>query len=159
MIHPRFGKLPELMSTRPNQKWLLIPTSDGFVEITSVLNGKVLDVFHENLAENAEIVQFTRNGKPNRHAFHDVGLASAALVAQATSSSLDVHQMAGIVPECFREKLGIPPDWEPVAALAIGYPGDPSKLPEDLREREQAPRVRKPQSEFVFTDKWGNALP
>ena len=42
---------------------------------------------------------FTRNGKPNRHAWHDVGLAMGNLVAQATALGLHVHMMAGILPE------------------------------------------------------------
>ena len=32
--------------------------------------------------------------------------------------------------------------------IAIGYPGDPESLPEDLREKELAPRQRKPIREF-----------
>ena len=35
-----------------------------------------------------------------------------------------------------RETYGIPDNAEPVAALAIGYLGDPNSLPPDLRERE-----------------------
>src|SRR6202050_3293266 len=34
---------------------------------------------------------FQSTGKPNRHAFHDVGLAIAALTVQATASALGVH--------------------------------------------------------------------
>ena len=45
------------------------------------------------------------------------------------------------------------------ARIAIGYPGNPDELPEDLRERELGERSRKPQSEFVFAGKWEVALP
>ena len=38
---------------------------------------------------------FDANGQPNRHAFHDVGLAVANLIVQATALGLGVHQMAG----------------------------------------------------------------
>src|SRR5262249_34891150 len=38
---------------------------------------------------------FTHNGKPNRTAQHDVGLASENLVLQATELGLVTHQMAG----------------------------------------------------------------
>ena len=37
---------------------------------------------------------FEHNGKPNRHAWHDVGLAVAQLTMQATHEGLAVHQMA-----------------------------------------------------------------
>ncbi len=98
---------------------------------------------------------FAKNNQMNRHAFHDVGLAMAQLTVQATAEGLFVHQMAGILPDKAREVFGIPADWEPVAGVAVGYLGDPNQLPERLRERELAPRTRKPLDEFVFTGTWG----
>ncbi len=95
------------------------------------------------------------NGKPNRHALHDVGLAVGNLVVQATAMDLVVHQMAGILPETIRESFVVPSGFEPVTGLAIGYPGDPQALPSDIRERERAPRSRKRLEEFVFTKTWG----
>jgi hypothetical protein len=46
-----------------------------------------------------------------------------------------------------------------VAGIALGYPGDPEALPERLRQRELAPRERKPLTEFVFTGHWGRTSP
>jgi nitroreductase len=102
---------------------------------------------------------FAKNGKPNRHALHDVGLAAAQLTLQASALGLAVHQMAGFSTERARELFAIPEDFEPVAAIAIGYPGNPDELPEDLRERELGERSRKPHSEFVFAGKWEAPLP
>lgn len=34
--------------------------------------------------------------------------------------------------------------------MAIGYPGDPDLLPENLKDRELAPRFRLDQNEFVM---------
>lgn len=90
---------------------------------------------------------FAHNGKPNRHAWHDVGAASALLSIQAASLGLMVHQMAGIEGEVVRERFSIPGELDIVAALAIGYPGDPDQLDEALRARELAPRTRKPLAE------------
>ena len=98
---------------------------------------------------------FARNGKPNRHALHDVGQAVADLTMQATSLGLFVHQMAGFSVEKARETYGIPETAEPVAAMAVGYLGDPNVLPPDLREREMALSGRKPIGEFVFSGVWG----
>jgi nitroreductase len=98
---------------------------------------------------------FDRNGQPNRHAWHDVGAASATLCLQATALGLFVHQMAGILPAQARTVYGIPEGWEPVAGLAVGYPGDPAALPEKLRQRQDAPRSRKEITSFVFAGKWG----
>ena len=102
---------------------------------------------------------FEDDGKPNRHAFHDVGLAVANLIVQATALGLVVHQMAGIFPDKIRELYGIPEGYEAVAGIALGYPGDPQSLPEGLRKRELAPRERKPLTEFVFSGSWGQTSP
>jgi len=102
---------------------------------------------------------FERNQKPNRHAFHDVGLAVENLVIQATALGLAVHQMAGFHVDKARELFSIPDGHEPVAALVLGFPGDPAGLPEDLRERERAPRTRKPLESFVFSGQWGQLSP
>jgi len=102
---------------------------------------------------------FERNQKPNRHAFHDVGLAVENLVIQATALGLAVHQMAGFHVDKARELFSIPDGHEPVAALVLGFPGDPAGLPEDLREREVAPRIRKPLESFVFSGQWGQSSP
>jgi nitroreductase len=104
-------------------------------------------------------LSFEENGKPNGHAFHDVGQAVANLIVQATALGLVVHQMAGIHPEKIRELYRLPEGYEPVAGIALGYPGDPEALPERLRQRELAPRERKPLTEFVFTGLWGRTPP
>jgi len=98
---------------------------------------------------------FKKNQKPNRHAFHDVGLAMGNVCVQATAEGLFVHQMAGIEVDKARADYGIPPDWEAVAGAAIGYYGDPKNLSEQLQAREKAERTRKPLGEFVFAGKWG----
>ena len=63
--------------------------------------------------------------------------------------------MAGILPERVRELYAIPEQYEPVAGIALGYPGNADMLPDALRQRELAKRTRKPISEFVFNGRWG----
>jgi nitroreductase len=104
-------------------------------------------------------LNFDKTGKANRHAFHDVGMALGALLVEATALGLFVHQMAGFSVDKVRETFAVPAGFEPVAAIAIGYPADPDVLPEALREREVAPRTRKPINEFVFEGKWGESSP
>lgn len=104
-------------------------------------------------------LQFEDDGKPNRHAFHDVGLAAENLVLQAAASGLIAHQMAGFDMEKARAACGIPARFEPVAMIAIGYPGDVALLPEYLQERERKPRERKTVGEFLFSSRWGQVPP
>jgi nitroreductase len=103
--------------------------------------------------------RFAHNDKPNRHAWYDVGQATATLALQATTLGLVVHQMAGFDADAARTRFAIPETHEAVAAVAIGHPGDPAKAEEALRERDAAPRRRKPLAEFVFGDRFGEAAP
>ena len=104
-------------------------------------------------------LNFEKNGKPNRHAFHDVGMAVSNLIVQATALGLYVHQMAGFSVETVRETYGVPEGFEPVAAIAVGYPDDPNVLAEQFRQQEVGPRQRKPISSFIFEAKWGETSP
>ena len=104
-------------------------------------------------------LRFVRNDQPNRAALHDLGLAAGNLVLEATARGLYVHQMIGIVPEKAREVYAIPKHSEAWTGLAIGYLGNSSGLPDILKERDIAARQRKPLSEFVFSDKWGEPSP
>lgn len=74
--------------------------------------------------------------------------------SSATARGLSVHQMIGILPDKARETYGIPAGIRPLTALAIGYCGDLHSLPENLRARDLAQRVRKPLAEFVFAGQW-----
>ncbi len=102
-------------------------------------------------------LKFSQSGKDNRAAVHDLGLASANLVLEATSRSLSVHQMIGILPDRARELYRIPADSEAWTAMAIGYKADATSLPAALHERDLAPRKRKPASQFVFAGSWGQS--
>ncbi len=99
------------------------------------------------------------DGSANRHALHDTGMAAENLVIQATALGLVTHQMAGFRIDQARADCGIPDGYEPVAMMAIGYPGDPALLSDRLRAREIQARVRKPITEFVYSATWEQPLP
>jgi len=94
------------------------------------------------------------DGSPNRHALHDTGMAVENLVLQATALGLVAHQMAGFRIDQARTDCKIPADYEPVAMIAVGYPGDPAQLSDRLRAREAQPRVRKALAELVYSATW-----
>jgi nitroreductase len=148
------------------QPWyFIVATKDDPADYQKVLSCFV--EFNQGWAKNAPVVALSvaghkmpHDGSQNRHAFHDVGQAAANLALQATALGLQVHQMAGILPDKAREVFGIPEHFEAVAGIAIGYPGDPMTLPEGrMRDQESGARQRKPASDFVFTGKWGHASP
>ena len=100
--------------------------------------------------------QFARNNKPNRMAEHDLGLAVGNMTLQATALGLSAHQMAGINVSKVATTYKVPDTHAPVTAIALGYAGDGSSPgAEQLAGRDAGPRSRKPLSEFVFADAWG----
>jgi len=152
-------------SSNNEQPWnFIVATKDNQTEFSQLLSclveGNSLWAQHAPvLMVSVARMSFEDDGKPNRHAFHDVGQAVANLIVQATALGLAVHQMAGFHPDKVRELYGVPKEFEPVAAIALGYPGDPQSLPDKLRTRELAPRERKHIAEFVFTGRWGRTSP
>jgi len=92
----------------------------------------------------------TGEDRPLAHAAYDLGQSVAHLTVQAAEEGLAVHQMGGFSAERAREAFGIPERYVPFVAVAVGPPGDPATLPEDLRVRE-ATRRRKPLSEIAFS--------
>jgi len=91
---------------------------------------------------------FDFNGKPYPTHSFDTGAAWENLALQATMLGLVTHGMQGFDYERARAELGIPEGFRVEAMAAVGRPGDPSRLPESLRERE-APSGRKPLSEIT----------
>ena len=150
-------------SSYNEQPWrYIIATKDNPPEFERLLSCLVEG--NQAWAKNAPLIGlgctslvFALNGKPNAAAVHDLGLASATLTFEATARGLFVHQMIGIVPDRAREIYNIPKDVQPLTGLAIGYANDPNTLPEKLRERDLAPRTRKPLHEFVFESQFGTA--
>ena len=163
-LHSLFEAARWASSSYNAQPWFYIVATKSDTENYR----KILDSFvefNQGWAMNAPVLAISvahkafDDGRPNRHAFHDVGQASSGLAIQAAALGLQVHQMAGILPEKARELFAIPEGYEAVAGIAIGYPGDPAQLQGQLRERELAPRSRKPLDSFIFTGKWGQTSP
>lgn len=93
--------------------------------------------------------KFMRNGNDNAYAMYDLGGANSFLALQAVHLGLQVRQMAGYDRAKAISLLNVPDDLEPGVFIAIGYPGDPEQLPENIRAKELAPRERFVQNSFV----------
>jgi nitroreductase len=94
--------------------------------------------------------KFSYNGKPNRYAFHDTGMAVANLLLQALTMDVYVHQMGGFSVEKVKEYFKLNTDIEPVALMAVGYIGDGISLTPELLKRDEKRRPRKSVNEFAF---------
>ena len=93
---------------------------------------------------------FTKNGKPNAAARHDLGAASAILTVEAAARGIMVHQMIGIDPERAREAFELPDSVVPLTALAIGYHGENPELDASYAGRDDRERTRKGLDEIVI---------
>ena len=92
---------------------------------------------------------FDYNGKPSKtHAF-DSGAAWENFALQGTANGLVIHGMQGFDYERAKIELQIPDEYEVQAMAAIGKPGDPTELPERLREMD-VPSGRKSVSEIAL---------
>lgn len=99
---------------------------------------------------------FVKNGKPNKAAEHDIGLAAANMVLQATALGLQGHQMIGIEPAKIRATYKIPDTHEPLTAIAIGYPAVVSpETTDSVAQRDLNRRQRKLLSEIFISGTWG----
>jgi nitroreductase len=148
-----------------DQPWRLIVTrkgfGDGWPRLYDCLTpgNQAWCVRVPVLMLSVALPEFRRNGRPNRHWQHDVGMASAQLALQAVSMGLATHLMAGFDRGKARAAFGIPEACEPMAAIAVGRPAAPEILPDALRARETAPRQRLPLAEIAFGERWGESLP
>ena len=101
---------------------------------------------------------FIKNGQANRWAQYDTGAAALNLCLQASSMGLVAHQLGGFDAQQARQLFAIPEQFTLMAMIAVGYPAAPDLLSEELRQRELAPRARKPLADIAFAGDWQNAL-
>ncbi len=91
----------------------------------------------------------TDEGKALSHAWYDLGQAVAHLSVQAIVEGILVHQMGGFDSEALGSALGLDDHHRVVTVMTLGLQGDVADLPENLQERENSPRVRKPLRDMV----------
>jgi nitroreductase len=140
-------------SANNTQPWRFIVArrgTDAFTTVHDALMGfnqawaDSAAVLIVNIAETADA-----EGKPRPWARYDLGQAVAHLTVQAQHEGLHTHQMGGFDGARIAEAFGLAEHLEVVSITAIGVLGDVDALPEPLREREVAPRLRKPLDELV----------
>jgi nitroreductase len=130
-------------------------------------HSRFVDILNEGnqvWAKNAPVLILTvarrerREGQPNHWAMYDLGQAVAHLTVQASAVGLSLRQMGGFNQEKAREMFELPDGYDPVTAIALGYQGSQTDLPEELRTREMGGRSRKPLAEFVFAGRWNEPI-
>lgn len=140
-------------SSYNEQPWRFLYVMPGDADWPRFFN--LLWPFNQGWAENAGALilgvaklTFTHNGKPNAHAAYDLGAAMQNLAIQATQMGLVTHAIAGFDATKAQSDLAIPADHQPVAMMAVGYPGNRQQLSQDLQAKEM-PSGRKPLNELI----------
>ena len=125
-------------------RFLIADTQDTLTKMKSVLNES-----NQIWANNAPVLllicatkTFDHGGKDNYWHMFDAGTAWGFLSLEAHRIGLITHAMGGFSRKEAREVFQIPEDLVIITIVAIGKMGDPSLLPEDLREKEY-PHPRK----------------
>lgn len=106
------------------------------------------------------LIQLPRDSKQtvsHSHSF-DAGAAWAMMALQAFRLGLRTHGMTGVDFDRARVELCVPDQFRIEAAIAIGRPGDKSKLPPELQARE-APNGRRELEEFVMEGRFVSKAP
>ncbi|MEL7340024.1 MAG: nitroreductase family protein [Bacteroidota bacterium] len=141
-------------SSNNEQPWEFVYTFRGTDGFDSLLD--TLMPGNKKWADNAAVLvlsiarkTFARNGRQNLWSRHDLGMANAQMVLQAAHRNIYAHMMAGFDRQAASTLLNLSEDQEALVMTAFGYVDDPSKLDEALREREIAPRNRKPLADIA----------
>jgi nitroreductase len=142
-------------SASNTQPWRFLVARRGTAEHATIVENLV--GFNQAWAASAHVLIVNlaaitaEDGKPLRWAQYDLGQAVAHLTVQAHHDGLHAHQMGGIEVDGLRAAFSIDPALEPISVTALGVLGTPDALASDvLREREVAPRSRRPLDELVL---------
>jgi nitroreductase len=157
-IHLLFEAAKWAPSARNAQPWRFIfatremPDYKVFIDQMSEANQSWATTAPLLVMPLAQVISTYKN-RPNRLAFYETGMAVGNLLTQATSMGLMVHQLSGYDEERAKEILVIPTRYEPMSILAIGYKGEPAKLPSDVAAWEKRERTRLEISKFLVQGK------
>ena len=155
-IHSLFEATRWAPSSTNEQPWIYLYATKNQTELWDKLF-ESLNEGNKIWAKDAPLLivslarkNFTRYPGPNAYAMYDLGGANAFLALQAVELGLQVRQMAGFNRTKAIDNLRIPDTYELGVFMAVGYPGDPQALPDNLKLRETAPRERFSQQVFVM---------
>jgi len=144
---------PSAANTQPARFIVARRGSDAFDRVFSTLTGGNVAWAGSASALIVAVAEVAdAEGTPRRWGHYDLGQAIAHLTVQAHADGLHVHQMGGFDRDALHAAFDLSDALDPVAVAAIGTLAEPDELPDAYRERESAPRSRRPLSDFVLVD-------
>ncbi len=94
-------------------------------------------------------------GEINQSYAYDLGQAVTTMSLQANFEDLYMHQMGGFDAAAAQKILNIPEEFKVVVAFTLGYRGNENDLHPNLYKLEVTPRSRRPITDTVFTEEFG----
>lgn len=142
-------------SANNTQPWRFVVARRGTAEHAQIVDA-LMGFNQAWAADAAALIVFAASasldGKPLPWAAYDTGQAAAHFTVQAHASGLYTDQMGGFDRDRIAQAFGFGDDLAAVTVMAVGALGDIDAAPEALREREQAPRTRRPIEESLAVD-------
>ncbi len=143
---------PSASNTQP---WRFVVARRGSAAHDTIV--QALMGFNQAWAADAAVLMVfaaaaSLDGKPLPWAAYDTGQAAAHFTVQAHASGLHTHQMGGFDRAAIGAAFGFGENLAAVTVMAVGALGEIATAPEALRERELAPRTRRPVAESVVVD-------
>ena len=141
-------------SAMNEQPWVFLYAHKESVGYEKILSS--LAEANQTWAKNASVLivaiaktTFENTGEKNLWAEHDLGMANAHLLLQATELGFYGHQMAGFNKSALINLLELPENQNPICVIALGYLADADTLAEPFKTRELTERKRKEIKDFV----------
>lgn len=114
--------------------------------------------FNQNWAKNAPVLiiicanrQSTKTKQTNSWGIYDTGAAAICMALEAAAMGLMAHQMGGFDEVKIQREFNIPPEYRPMAVMAIGYESAQAAI-------SVPPKDRRPLQENFFVGTWGKGL-
>lgn len=142
-------------SANNTQPWRFVVARRGTPEHATIVDA--LMGFNQTWAADAAVLVVfaavaSLDGRPLDWAVYDAGQAAAYFTVQAHAAGLHTHQMGGFDRAAIAEAFDFDDALTAVTVMAVGTLGDVASAAEALREREAAPRTRRPITELLVAD-------
>ncbi|MGN8025459.1 nitroreductase family protein [Microbacterium sp. 22242] len=143
---------PTAANTQPWRAIVARRGTESHAKILSTLMG-----FNAAWAGDAAVLvvfvaETTRDGEPMTWALYDTGQAAAHFTVQAHANGLSTHQMGGFDRDAIASAFELSSDFTPISVMAVGELGDIRTASEEMQQRENAPRVRRPIADTVIVN-------
>ena len=142
-------------SANNTQPWRFVVARRGTAEHAQIVDA-LMGFNQAWAADAAALIVFAASasldGKPLPWAAYDTGQAAAHFTVQAHANGLSTHQMGGFDRDAIAQAFDLGSDFTPISVMAVGELGDIRTASDEMQQRENAPRERRPIAETIIVN-------